>query len=110
MNDSYKIVNGTEIFNKSINSTVESSFSEDTWSFVPLIMAIFDLVGIICVLYFKYKYRKKIIKKEICPICLQNFYNIHITLNCKHRFHLSCLKMWQLVKPICPTCKRSIKR
>ena len=52
----------------------------------------------------------KVIKEEICLICLQNYNNQDkiISLTCTHFFHASCIKKWLEMKNICPLCKKFI--
>jgi hypothetical protein len=44
---------------------------------------------------------------EICIICTEEL-SSHIEieyLQCFHKFHLTCIKKWINIKPICPVCK-----
>lgn len=50
-----------------------------------------------------------------CPICFDNlcFDNLNdkkiITLRCKHRICVECLKEWNKLKNTCPMCRESIR-
>ena len=51
---------------------------------------------------------------NICAICLEEIKsdkdeekNKNILLNCRHKFHKSCLSVWSKIKTECPLCKTS---
>ena len=49
-------------------------------------------------------------KVDTCSICLCLFRkgNLLKTLNCKHKFHKSCLDLWLEKNFICPICRNSL--
>ena len=52
----------------------------------------------------------KIIKEDICLICLQNYNKRDkiCELTCTHFFHAFCIKKWLEMKNNCPLCKKFI--
>ena len=55
----------------------------------------------------KKKLPTKFINKE-CSICLEDFKNnekIIILKECKHSFHIDCIKSWLSIENICPLCR-----
>lgn len=44
-----------------------------------------------------------------CCICLKFLQNYkHVSLSCKHKFHLTCIKTWESNNKNCPLCRKSI--
>ena len=41
-----------------------------------------------------------------CSICLENLSSKHIVLDCKHEYHINCIK--QIKNNKCPLCRRNI--
>ena len=46
--------------------------------------------------------------ENICIICLQDFGNKKIKLNCNHYFHRKCINKWRKINDNCPICRKSI--
>ena len=44
-----------------------------------------------------------------CPICFENGMVIELH-NCKHTFHLSCIKKWMKKKRTCPLCRCQLNK
>lgn len=48
-------------------------------------------------------------ENEICCICYDHINdNVHILLECKHRYHLNCINEWIKRENTCPLCKKNI--
>ena len=47
-------------------------------------------------------------KKE-CNICLDYINDNACKLNCKHLFHINCIKKWININASCPICRKKIK-
>ena len=46
-----------------------------------------------------------------CPICLMEITNDNdAVLDCKHQFHVDCIKQWSMVRACCPLCKGPFTR
>ncbi|XP_073049613.1 probable E3 ubiquitin-protein ligase HIP1 [Primulina eburnea] len=44
--------------------------------------------------------------EEICVVCQDDLINDRIaTLDCRHRYHVECIKTWLTMKNFCPICK-----
>ncbi|XP_027362650.1 uncharacterized protein LOC113870256 [Abrus precatorius] len=48
-------------------------------------------------------------QNETCSICLEDYVNGEELgkLNCRHKFHVSCIKDWLVLNNTCPICKRT---
>ena len=46
--------------------------------------------------------------ENICIICLQDFENKKIKLNCNHYFHRKCINKWRKINDKCPICRKPI--
>jgi hypothetical protein len=40
-----------------------------------------------------------------CSICLETLNKNIISTNCKHKFHIKCLKKWTNISNSCPCCR-----
>ena len=48
-------------------------------------------------------------ENEICCICYDHINdNVHILLECNHRYHLNCINEWIKRENTCPLCKKNI--
>ena len=50
----------------------------------------------------------KIIKTDICNICLGEMNN-YVIIQCGHSFHKDCIGEWLIKKQTCPCCRESVK-
>ena len=46
--------------------------------------------------------------ENLCIICLQDFENTIIKLDCNHCFHRKCINKWRKINDNCPICRKSI--
>ena len=46
--------------------------------------------------------------ENICIICLENFEDKIIKLNCNHYFHRKCINKWRKINDKCPICRKPI--
>ena len=51
--------------------------------------------------------------KNNCAICYEKIYKSNFTLDCGHKFHISCLNQWRkihkdIMKFVCPYCRSDI--
>ena len=52
------------------------------------------------------------IKREECPICLDNdmfTYKAWVKLECSHTFHIHCIDLWRENHSDCPLCRLKIE-
>jgi len=54
------------------------------------------------------KHEVKIIKTDICNICLGEMNN-YVIIQCGHSFHKDCIGEWLIKKQTCPCCRESVK-
>lgn len=79
----------------------------------PLIKNLFnsykEKYNILKIPVYKIKENDNLLLDE-CPICLDK-YEINdkiISLNCNHKFHNDCLKLWIKKNNTCPQCRENI--